>query len=1054
MADTMKLFYAHYPALEDAFLHYVAEERKNPSSPWLVLCASTLIGRRLASQLAERYGAVANIHFVTLPELLAQLDAEAGPARPLFPQHHLRDFLIKNLLERPSLNRYSSSRGFIEALKSSLRDLADSYVTPEVLTEHLADIRQDEVLGSQSERFEWFIKVYEAFEQAEKELKDYRPYQDFFDRALQQIETSAFLRRFERMVLYGFYDMTGRQLKLLEQLRTHYDLVTFAPYQKHPAYQFAERFFTTNYLGVAQTAKDVNSSAYGALGNGGKFLFASVGSAPGGRVQLVSAASKQSEVFFVAKEILRLVREEQVAWKDIAVIARDTTPYQQEVRRAFEANHIALNASFSYPLSHYPLGIFCWNLLSLVENGFDRATVQSVFNAPYFKPTQKEKWQQCVLTSPVSRGLEQWEALLPKDNAETANILSWMHSVRQMLENLSQAQRWQNGSALLQQFLQDQIDLSALSAQEQSLYQTVLQTAASLAAYQSVRPQSYPGELLREFKDALIALHVNEVEHVEQGVFFTDALRARGLQFKIVFLLGVNEKSFPRIVPKDAIFWDEYRALLRDGLGYWVPKKSEQRAEEEKLLFFTTVTAAQRKLYVSFSAAGADGKEQAPSVYAAELARALELPLPSAARPSIGARTDEKLQAVAADFWTEHEFLLAGSLEGEDAEAVYRAGEVLNEPMAQALHAAQALRGLGLPSAFDGFIGEQSGRQIFEAADKKGFSPSALQDLASCPMKYFFSRALHLKTQDDLLDREALAENLRGTLMHEILHRFYAYLNEHRLPVAPNAPQNASLLREIIDTYRPKNEYGIYPFLWNERLDDLQKRLEDFLLQDEEHLAETGFVPHYFEKEFEGLALEDLMHLRGTIDRIETAKKDSPDAEGKNGFHVSDYKSSYKGTTDLAKDFFAEFTFQPFIYTCAALQLPELAETEPGGFSLLSLKKNDSNGEKRYSRQDLSPERWRDLYPHAVAFLTRLTELMKNGIFFLQPPASTGKDYKVRRDGCKYCAFTDICRRDSFACLYRARYNAQARATENLRAQAETFFTQNKEKEKKHGRTH
>ena len=148
--------------------------------------------------------------------------------------------------------------------------------------------------------------------------------------------------------------------------------------------------------------------------------------------------------------------------------------------------------------------------------------------------------------------------------------------------------------------------------------------------------------------------------------------------------------------------------------------------------------------------------------------------------------------------------------------------------------------------------------------------------------------------------------------------------------------------------------------------------------------------------------------LRGIIDRVdvdETAKT----------FRVADYKSSRKGTKNLASDFFKQLTFQPFVYVWMALQSAEWKNYASAGSCLLSINKG-------YVRRDLPQSAFEEMRPRAVAFLKMLTDFIQNGTFFLCPS-----------DGCKYCPYAAICRRDSFKSLLRARKSAACQALEEAR---------------------
>lgn len=1003
----MELFYAHYPSLEKSFLRFVRSRRQNPLEPWLVVCASSFLAKRLSVLLARENGAVANIRFLTGSALLRALDAEQGPALPEFPQDNLRDFLLKEILAEPGLNRYPVSRGFVHALKASLRDLADSLADPDVLEEHF-QTSPDPVLSQEAERFGWLVRVYRRFTEREAQVSGYRPYQEMFERALTGVENSAFLHGFKQIVFYGFYDMPGRQLELVNRVCNTYPSAVFAPYTKHAAYRFAKKFFETNWLGSSPSAEDADENDFGALGASGAFVFEAQGAAKADKVRIVSAADPRGEVFFAAKEILRLTEKEGYSFADIALIARSAAPYQDEVRRAFKQNCIPLDASFSYPLSKFPLGVFCLNLFSLAARGFDRDTVLAVLSSPYFKAEQKYKWRSLASSSLVSRDLSQWKDLLPQTKDYDPAFLLWLETCRMRLSALNAPRAWAEASALARAFLAENTDESSFRGKDAEIYLAVCDKIDSLQKYASVRSKSREGETVEELTDALNSLSFNEAETVRGGVTFTDAVRARGLQFKAVFLLGMNEKSFPQIVPEDPVFRDRYRYLLRDVLGYWVNQKME-RADEERLLFFAAASAAREKLYALYARTGADGKEAVLSVYLAELARAAKLPWSADETVRVSGRISEQIASVEPEFLTPKELSFSVILHPESARENYERAGMLTDGISRSLSAAQAIAETGEPNAFDGFVA--SGKEIFARAnDGAGFSPSALQELAACPMKYFFDKGLNLEEKDDALSRRELSPDKRGTAYHEILQDFYTELS--RLGLTHNIFDSAAVeyLNRALDGRYTKESYksfGIYPVVWELILEDIRARLADFVTEDLKNLG--PFTPSYFEKEFTRLSVSGLpFKLRGVIDRVDV------DAEHKT-FIVADYKSSKKGTKDLAADFFSHLIFQPFLYVLAAEKLPELAGYSSAGSCLLSINKG-------YARRDLEPSAFEALRPRAEAFLTLLAQYIKDGSFFLCPS-----------ELCDYCPYAAICRRDGFKSLMRARKSGQSRKLEELR---------------------
>lgn len=1003
----MKLFYAHYSSLEDAFVQHVQTERRTPLSPWLVVCASTFMSARLKERLARQFGAAANIHFLTMGALVSTLDAQAaGEHLPLLPQDNLRDFLIKNLLEEPVLNRYPVSRGFVQAVKSSLRDLEDSLADPDTLDEHLRTL-PDAALEQDGARWQWLTRLYRRYLQAQREVPGYRPYQAAFENALSQVDApDSFLRGFDQIVFYGFYDMPGRPLELVNRVQSSFETAVFAPYQKHPAYRFAQKFFETNWLGRAQETVEFPGE-YGALGESGRYLFSSEGSAAAPSVTVVSASDAGGEVFYTAKEILRLVEKEGYAFSDIAVIARTTAPYQEEIRRVFKANCIALNASFSYPLVHYPLGVFCQNLFSLAANGFDRSTVLSVVSSPYFKPAEKFRWRTLAASSLVTRDLNQWKDLLPQTKNFDPAFLAWLEQTQTDLAALAAPQPWEKLATLAQMFLAKNTDETAFEGKDAEIYQTVLEKLAGLSAYQAVRPTVQAEEGVREIGDVLTGLSFNEAEAVPSGVVFTDAVRARGLRARAVFVLGLNDKAFPLVTPEDPVLRDYYRYTLREVLGYWL-NQSLERGDEEKLLFFAAVTAGTEKLYALYARADEEGKAAVPSVYLAELSRACGLNLQAADAPRVSGRLSERLASVSAEFLTPKELSLAFILNPDQASQHYQAAGLLTPQLKRVLEAAHTLRQTGAPTAFDGFV--QSGPTIFARENESGFSPSALQTLAQCPLKYFFDKGVKLADTEDPLSRQELSPDRRGTLYHEILKDFYSELYQDKCTHDLFDSATLERLEHVWRAHCRLEDYrlfGLYPVVWDLIMQDIYAKLSAFVLED---LHELGsFTPARFEMPVTAPATDEIpFKLRGIIDRVDLD-------EASKTFRVADYKSSRKGTQNLASDLFKHLLFQPFLYVWIAAHLPEFKSYQSAGSCLLSINKG-------YERREMTASAFEDIRPRACEFFNLLAKLIEEGTFFLCPS-----------DLCQYCPYATICRRDSFKSLLRARKCTAAQQLEEAR---------------------
>ena len=999
----MKLYYAHYPALEDSLVRFVRQTRTHVLDKWLIIGASSGLCARLQTRLARELGGLANMHFITGASLVGRLDREVpGPTLPILPQNHLRDFLIQELLTRPGLDRYPVSSGFVQAVKSALRDLADSLADPDVLAEHWQSM-PDYVLEQDGGRFRWLIELYKCYTQAENSVPGYRSYQVAFERALEQVENSAYLHSFSHIIIYGFYDMPGRQWELLSRLRSAYPVTVFAPYAKHPAYNFAQKFFETNWLAVPP-AQDENTPFQGALGASAPYLFAAGGSAPNAQITITSVPDANGAVFYTAKEILRCI-EEGTSPGDIGIIVRSLSPYQDEIRRVFKANCLPLDASFSYPLTKYALGNFCLNLLSLAAHGFSRENILAVFSSPYFKQPDKAAWRRLVQQSAVQRDLAQWRELLPTQNPNTAAVQTWITHAAQTLQTLQRSHTWEEGVNQLLEFLSTQVDENSFVGKDSEIFAAVKETLLQMKQYSFVRAQSREGELLRQATQALNALTFNEVEQVRGGITVTDALRARGLQFKRVFLLGLNDKEFPQMTPEDPILRDYYRYQLRDTLGYWI-NASLDRGDEEKLLFYNAVTAAREKLVVCYARYAQDGKPAVPSVYVAQLARACELNLQAADAPRVSGRLSERLRAYSAAYLTPQEMACQIVLAGHAQTHLEQAG-LLSEVVKRSLASAENLSGGRGLTAYDGLI--RQGKEVFARENARGFSPSALQELGTCPQKYFFNRVLGLGEPDKPASRHELSADKRGSGYHAILQDFYQTLQaQHVTHALFDTGAEKYIAQSIARIYTPNSYqlFGIYPVVWELILETISAKLTDFVTEDLKNLGD--FTPAFFEQTVSAEPTAALpIKLRGIIDRIDVN-------DARKQFYIADYKSSRKGSGKLVSDIFTHLILQPFIYVLLAKQLPQLKDYTSAGSCLLAIA--------NYKKAELSAAEFEEIFPKACALLVGLCALIKQGQFFICPS-----------DLCTYCPYSQLCRKDAFKPLLRARQSQTFATLEELK---------------------
>jgi len=112
--------------------------------------------------------------------------------------------------------------------------------------------------------------------------------------------------------------------------------------------------------------------------------------------------------------------------------------------------------------------------------------------------------------------------------------------------------------------------------------------------------------------------------------------------------------------------------------------------------------------------------------------------------------------------------------------------------------AAAASRASKHASPFDGFVGNRPG---LGPGTSRPTSPTALQDWAACPFRYFLSRVLRLRAIPRPEATETISALDRGALVHAILEEFVRDAPAPSAPDAPWTPADEVRMAQIVERH-------------------------------------------------------------------------------------------------------------------------------------------------------------------------------------------------------------------------------------------------------------
>lgn len=426
------------------------------------------------------------------------------------------------------------------------------------------------------------------------------------------------------------------------------------------------------------------------------------------------------------------------------------------------------------------------------------------------------------------------------------------------------------------------------------------------------------------------------------AVFVAPTSHALGLEFDVVIVPGLAERVFPKKLTEDPILPDGLRSRLSPDLML-----QRERVAAERLALRIAAGAATRRIMFSYPRVDLDqARPRVPSFYALEILRAAEGHLPGfdeLARRAAGDRATRLGWPVPdspEDAIDDIEFDLAvlDRLIDADPEATTGAAHYLldtgtNPHLGRALRA-RARRWLRLWTRNDGLV-EPNQTELAALArhrlDARSYSPTALQNFAACPYRFYLQTILRLEPRDEIEAIEVIDPLTRGALFHEVQFEVLTALRAAgNLPVTvANLEAAYAALEAALETVVARRHDELAPAIervWLDGIDSIRADLREWIRRMAEDKGR--FCPERFELAF-GLtdrpqadpasvatpvALASGINLRGSIDLIERG----PDGR----LRATDHKT---GRVRAAKDLVigGGKTLQPVLYALAAEQLLE-----------------------------------------------------------------------------------------------------------------------------------
>ena len=966
-------------------------ERRSKSdrfSPINILVRSNLVARQLKLFLSRSLGGIFNVRFITFPDLLTDIETLSAVYSSGKLPAGSEKILLEEIVSSGSVPDYfkaiSDTEGFAEFLIGTFSDLSESGCAADIASEII-----NENADKLPERVSGVLSLYTTFR--ERVLALGLDIHARFERA-RGLAGNVTLSG--PLYVYGFYDFNEMQLRLLMEAAVRGKVRLFVPAGEGGRYRFAAN--TVKRLKESGAELSRSDSDDG------------LKETP---VLLLEASDEEAEAEAIVRLILKKIRRDKRAFRDIAVIYPSggnfspikevlddaSIPYLVNIEPVIEKSRVFRAANLlieilSGPVKRKRLVEFLVSApLKAPPGPGSEADPFSLWvrKSAEFGLTGEDGWVEengnlIELLSQEDESPDTEEALLSAKI--TGDILKRIMSARKKFEEKGS---WPEISSRLSVLFRDifkadqDLDKLCLAIEDLSrLYRVSDSVSFSLLA--------------RTVKSLLRGLGETRHKFSPEGINLLTLEQARGLSFKTVFLAGLNDENIPGVIRQDPFLKDRERVQLNEAAGgkIFLQKKTGRLAELE-LIFTLAVQSAKAELICSAPLSDASsGNKRIKSFFLESLERSLNgsekrgVEMKKVFRKQIPQKAHELLSVDEFDYSGALSFRESGGGNIPPGNFFARAIEMLKKRRNESRF-----------TPFDGVFETRKARACIRSMlERKGylFSATSLERYARCPFSFLISNILQVESLEEPETVIGINAMQRGIIVHELLEQFYRSLAEKDLlPVKRDKRELIwKIFKETADKvfrrYSRNRPVGL-GLLWEMEKGRIERSVNIFL---EKELDEKGrYTPVLFEKSF-SLSPDDIelilpgekrkVGFRGRIDRI--------DFMGKESFRVVDYKTgsldNKKNNTLKGGDY-----IQLPVYLLGASSI----SGRPLKKGIAEYRAVRTKGKKSAVRFD--GERLTEMKTEFEEILETIIRGIEEGLFFAVPS----------KDNCKYCCAASVC---------------------------------------------
>ena len=685
-------------------------------------------------------------------------------------------------------------------------------------------------------------------------------------------------------------------------------------------------------------------------------------------IQLFLAKNQYSEIEEVARNVLKLVRDEGYRYRDISIITKNIATYSSLARAIFDKYDIPIfidenrdlnqNIVIQYILGILEIFIKNWSyeaVFNYIKTGFSNIEEDDIFKLEKYClkwGIKQNKWKKEFTYGNYEEkdkaDIERLEQIR-KDLVTPLMNLKYKIDENKTVEGISKAiyeflveqQIYEKVQIKIQKL--NEIGQIDLANEYESSIQTIIEILDEIVLVfkdDKITIDKYNQILKIGFKNSSLT----KIPGTQDQVIMGDVDRSRSHKVKAIFIIGLNDGEFPSVRKDEGFLNDADREVLKQN-GIELAKGTIDKLYEDSFNIYKAFTTAEEKLYLLYSSSDMQGKALRPSMLINKIKKIY---------PMLQEQSDviERRSEILNKKTTYEELIvnLSKLKEQDSIEKLwyyiydyYQKSSEWNEKLKQSL---KGLEYTNIPDKIDqNNIDRLYGNTLITSISK-------LERYRSCPFSYYLQYGLKIKPQEEL----KIQTLNTGTFIHEVIDEFFGTVREVEIKLEEITEEQLSeIINKIIDSKLGQNKNYIFTSTAKYRalVIRLKKIIKKALKYIIGTIVQSRFEVLGTEVEFgeEGkykpirLTLEDgkRIEIIGKIDRIDTA-------QGEDGkyLRIIDYKSSAKNI-DL-NEVYAGLQIQLLTYLDAACKEEDLM---PAGVLYFSMLEQMIKSDKRLEQEEI-----------------------------------------------------------------------------------------------------